>query len=35
MIKLYTVDECETCAETIKWLEEKGVPYEIIDLSNY
>jgi arsenate reductase-like glutaredoxin family protein len=35
MVKLYTTDNCEACTATIKWLEDRGIRYEIINLGDY
>ena len=32
MIKVYCYDRCSTCKKAIKWLDEKGVKYELIDI---
>ncbi|MBR1816237.1 MAG: arsenate reductase family protein [Lachnospiraceae bacterium] len=32
MIKVYCYSKCSTCKKALKWLDEKKVKYEIIDL---
>lgn len=32
MIKVYCYDKCSTCKKALKWLEEKKVEHEVIDI---
>ena len=32
MIKVYCYSKCSTCKKALKWLDEKKVKYELIDL---
>lgn len=32
MIKVYCYSKCSTCKKALKWLDEKGVSYELIDI---
>ena len=32
MIKVYCYDKCTTCKKALKWLDEKGVTYELHDI---
>lgn len=32
MIKVYCYSKCSTCRKALKWLEEKGIKYESIDI---
>ena len=32
MIKVYCYSRCTTCKKALKWLEENGVEYEVIDI---
>lgn len=32
MIKIYYYNRCTTCKKALKWLEEKGIQYELIDI---
>ena len=32
MIKVYCYSKCSTCRKALKWLEEKGIRYESIDI---
>ncbi|MBQ8914106.1 MAG: arsenate reductase family protein [Lachnospiraceae bacterium] len=32
MIKVYCYSKCSTCKKALKWLDEKNVKYELIDL---
>lgn len=32
MIKIYCYNRCTTCKKALKWLEEKGIQYELIDI---
>ena len=32
MIRLYQYPKCSTCRKAVKWLEQKGVPFEAADL---
>lgn len=32
MIKVYCYDRCSTCKKALKWLDEKGVTYELLDI---
>ena len=32
MIKVYCYSKCTTCKKALKWLDEKGVKYELIDI---
>ena len=32
MIKVYCYSRCSTCKKALKWLEEKGVEHEVIDI---
>ena len=32
MIKAYCYDRCSTCKKALKWLDEKGVKYDLIDI---
>jgi arsenate reductase len=32
MIKIYCYSRCTTCKKALKWLDENGVEYELIDL---
>lgn len=32
MMKIYCYDRCSTCKKALKWLDEKGIEYELIDI---
>lgn len=32
MIKVYCYSRCTTCKKALKWLDEKGVEYELLDI---
>ena len=32
MIKIYCYSKCSTCKKALKWLDEKGISYESIDI---
>ena len=32
MIKVYCYDRCSTCKKALKWLDEKGITYELLDI---
>ena len=32
MIKVYCYERCSTCKKALKWLDEKGVQYELLDI---
>ena len=32
MIKVYCYSKCSTCKKALKWMEDKGVKYELIDI---
>ena len=32
MIKVYCYSRCSTCKKALKWLEEKGIDHEVIDI---
>ena len=32
MIKVYCYSKCSTCKKAIKWLDERGVKYQLIDI---
>ena len=32
MVKVYCYSRCSTCKKALKWLEEKGVEHEVIDI---
>lgn len=32
MIKVYCYSRCTTCKKALKWLEEKGIEHEVIDI---
>ena len=32
MIKVYCYSRCSTCRKALKWLDEKGIGYEVIDI---
>ena len=32
MIKVYCYSKCTTCRKAMKWLEENGIPHEVIDI---
>ena len=32
MIKVYCYSKCTTCKKALKWLEENGIPHEVIDI---
>lgn len=32
MLKVYCYDRCSTCKKALKWLDEKGVQYELLDI---
>lgn len=32
MIKVYCYDRCSTCKKALKWLDEGGIKYELIDI---
>ncbi len=32
MIKVYCYSRCTTCKKALKWLEEKGISHEVIDI---
>ena len=32
MIKVYCYSKCSTCKKALKWLDDKGVNYELIDI---
>lgn len=31
-MKIYCYDRCSTCKKALKWLDEKGIEYELIDI---
>lgn len=35
VLTIYTTDNCSHCQATIKWLEDRGIDYQIVNLSNY
>ena len=34
MIKVYCYDRCTTCKKALKWLDDHGVAYELIDIKS-
>ncbi len=32
MLKIYCYNRCSTCRKAMKWLDEKGIEYEVIDI---
>ena len=32
MLKVYCYDRCSTCKKALKWLDEKGISYETVDI---
>ena len=32
MIKIYCYSKCSTCKKALKWLDEKGIKYQLIDI---
>ena len=32
MVKVYCYSRCSTCKKALKWLEEKGIKHEVIDI---
>ena len=32
MLKVYCYNRCSTCKKALKWLDEKGIAYELIDI---
>ena len=32
MVKVYCYSRCSTCKKALKWLEEKGIEHEVIDI---
>ena len=34
MIKVYCYNRCSTCRKALKWLEEKGIEHEVIDIKS-
>lgn len=32
MLKVYCYSRCSTCKKALKWLDEKGIEYELIDI---
>ena len=32
MIKVYCYSKCSTCKKALKWLDDKGIKYELIDI---
>jgi len=32
MVKVYCYSRCSTCKKALKWLEEKGIAHEVIDI---
>lgn len=34
MIKVYCYSRCTTCKKALKWLEDKGIEHEVIDIRN-
>lgn len=32
MIKVYCYSKCSTCRKALKWLDDKGIKYELIDI---
>ncbi len=32
MMKIYCYDRCSTCKKALKWLDEEGIEYELIDI---
>ncbi len=32
MLKVYCYDRCSTCKKALKWLDEKGVQFELLDI---
>ena len=32
MIKVYCYSKCSTCKKALKWLDDKGVKYQLIDI---
>ena len=34
MIKVYCYSRCTTCKKALKWLDEKGIEYELIDIKD-
>lgn len=32
MLKLYCYDRCSTCKKALKWLDDKGIAYEVMDI---
>ena len=34
MLKVYCYSRCTTCQKALKWLDEKQIPYELIDIKS-
>ena len=34
MLKVYCYSRCTTCPKALKWLDEKQIPYELIDIKS-
>ena len=32
MLKVYCYSRCSTCKKALKWLDDKGIKYELIDI---
>lgn len=32
MLKVYCYDRCSTCKKALKWLDEKGIKYDLLDI---
>ena len=34
MLKVYCYSRCSTCKKALKWLDDKGIKYELIDIKD-
>ncbi|MDT3843112.1 MAG: arsenate reductase family protein [Bacillota bacterium] len=35
MVQVYCYDRCTTCKKALKWLDEKKIPHEVIDIKEH
>jgi arsenate reductase-like glutaredoxin family protein len=36
VLQIYSVgDDCECCKKLIAWLEQRGIPYQVVDVTQY
>ena len=35
MLKVYCYSRCSTCKKALKWLDDKGIKYELIDIKEH